>query len=204
MPYAATAKSQKHRGWFYDQLNGRLAALFNGTEVFDFDADDLAIAKATVITGGLQIASGTLNIDGIADFALDVKFNSTITAGADGVGADGEQLTSGGAAAECDWAAASSLTKFKNLLRKRSDEDGVLAEMVNTPVYDFRYKTKAEAGERVMSTGDHDTIYTGIVAEDAPWAMHYGGKILNPISAFGRTILALRALDKRLKAVEAA
>lgn len=38
--------SGSHRGWAYDNA-GRLRALFNGTEVFDFSATDLAISVAT-------------------------------------------------------------------------------------------------------------------------------------------------------------
>ena len=167
-----TAAKPRHRGWWYDQINGRIVATFNGTEIFDFDGNDLAIAQATAVTGGLQVVSGTLNIDGIADFALDVKFNSTITAGADGVGADGEQLTSGGAAAECDWAAAACLREFKNILAERTDAERVLAEMVGTPVYDFQYKRREESEGHIMSTGDVETVYTGIMADDAPWATH--------------------------------
>lgn len=62
MPYIATSKSKRHNGWFYDQVNGRLAAVFNGTEVFDFDANDLAIAQATAITGGATVLTGNLTI----------------------------------------------------------------------------------------------------------------------------------------------
>src|SRR3990167_3164586 len=149
-----TAARPSHKGWWFDQINNRIVAVYNGTEIFDFDGNDFAIAVATALTGGLQIVSGTLNVDGIADFALDVKFNSTITAGVDGVGADGEQLTSGGAAAECDWAAAACLREFKKLLGQRTDEAEVLAQLAATPVYDFKYKTREESDERVISTGD--------------------------------------------------
>ena len=37
--------SGSHRGWAYDSA-GRLRAMFNGTEVFDFDADDIAVSVA--------------------------------------------------------------------------------------------------------------------------------------------------------------
>lgn len=46
MPNQATATSARHRGWYYDQVNQRIAAVFNGTEVFDFDANDMALAQA--------------------------------------------------------------------------------------------------------------------------------------------------------------
>lgn len=221
----ANSRSAIHRGWHYDAVNGRLAAEYNGTEAFDFDADDVAVALATtfalattitaggltvtaggitVTAGGLTVTAGTTNIDGIADFAADVKFNLTITAGADGVGADGEQLTSGGAAAEVDWAAAACLREFKNIGEERTDDDAVLATLTSTPVFDFQYKSRDEYDGHVMSTGDIETTYTGIMADDAPWATHHHGKILNPINTFGHTVMALRALDRRLEALEAA
>src|SRR3990167_671000 len=177
------ATSPVHKGWLRDIHNGRLAAVYNGTEVFDFDANDLDVAVAAI-------------------FSADVKFELTITAGADGVGADGEQLTSGGAAAECDWAAAACLREFKNILAERTDAERVLAEMVGTPVYDFQYKRREESEGHIMSTGDVETVYTGIMADDAPWATHYKGKILNPISTFGHTVLAIKALEQRLRKLE--
>jgi hypothetical protein len=53
-----------------------------------------------------------------------------------------------------------------------------------------------------MGTGDHDTVYTGVVAEDLPEVMHYKGKILNPVNTFGYTILAIKALEARLRELE--
>src|SRR3990170_2656982 len=136
-----TAARPSHKGWWFDQINNRIVAVYNGTEIFDFDGNDFAIAVATALTGGLQVVSGTLNVDGIADFALDVKFNSTITAGADGVGTSGEQLTSGGAGAETNWAAAACLREYKNVQGERTDAQEVLSQLVATPVYDFQYKS---------------------------------------------------------------
>lgn len=208
--------SGRRRGFRWDEANSELEIEVNGTKVLGTTSSALTITPATTITGalvastgitvttgGLTVTAGTLNIDGIADFAADLKINSTLTAGADGVGADGEQLTSGGAAAECDWAAAASLKRFKNLLSKRTDAAEVLELLTETPVWDFQYKRKGENGEHVMSTGDFKTVYTGIMSEDAPWAMHFGGKILNPITTFGYTVLAFKGLVNRVKALEA-
>jgi len=177
------ATSPVHKGWLRDIHNGRLAAVYNGTEVFDFDANDLDVAVAAI-------------------FSADVKFELTITAGADGVGADGEQLTSGGAAAECDWAAAACLREYKNVQGERTDAQEVLSQIIATPVYDFQYKSKAESDEHVISTGDLTTTYTGIMADEAPWATHYKGRILNPINTFGYTVLAIKALNEKIAKLE--
>lgn len=60
------ATSGTHRGWLYDATNARLAAVYNGTEVFDFDANDMAITQAVtfaaVVTGTLGFAAPTSNI----------------------------------------------------------------------------------------------------------------------------------------------
>ena len=193
--------SGRHKGWAYD-VAGRLRALFNGTEVFDFDANDLAITAATTM-------ASTLDVTGLTTMATATTtgnhtFSLTITAGADGVGANGEQLTSGGAAAEMTWAAAASLREFKNVLDERTDTQAVLDQMVNTPVYDFKYKTKDEySGDRLTTTGDTNTTYTGIMADEAPWAMHYGERILNPVNTFGHTLLAIKALNEKIESLEA-
>ena len=197
-----TAAYPKHKGWWYDGINDRLVCVFNGTEVFDIDANDFALAFATAITGGLQIVSGTLNIDGIADFAADVKFNSTITAGADGVGSDGEQLTSGGAAAECDWAAAASVREFKHVGEMVNPKD-VLERLLGVNVYKFRYRRKDESEDHIITTGDYKTEYTGVMADELPEAMHYKGKIFSPVSAFGMLLAAFQALTQEVRELKA-
>ena len=60
----ANSISGKHRGWHYDGVNGRLAAEYNGTEVFDFDANDMAVAVA--LTAATTITSTAGNFVGTA------------------------------------------------------------------------------------------------------------------------------------------
>jgi hypothetical protein len=196
-----SAPKPSHKGWWDDMKNGRLVAAYNGTEVFDFDANDMVITPNTTVTGTLASGAATL---ASATVTGNLTLSSTLTAGADGVGADGEQLTSGGAAAECDWAAAASLKQFKKILGLRDDAQDVLKMVAETPVYDFRYRAKSEAapGERIMNTGDVETVYTGIMADEAPWAMHYNGRILNPINAFGYSLLAIKGLLQRIEDLE--
>lgn len=71
------------------------------------------------------------------------------------------------------------------------------------PLFDFTYKTQSESEERVVTTGDTKTRYTGIKAEDAPWAMHHNGRILNPVNTFGHMMLGLQALAAKVEALEA-
>ena len=49
--------SGTRRGWKFDKHNGRLAAVYDDTEVWDFDGNDMDIAVNLV-------ASGTLTVDG--------------------------------------------------------------------------------------------------------------------------------------------
>ena len=193
------ATSATHRGWKFDKTNARLQAMYDGTEVFDFDANDVAFTAPVAFAGALDI-NGATNTAGEAEFAGNVHIQLTLEAGADGVGTDGEQLTSGGAAAQCDWAAAASLRQFKKVLGIRDDAKEVLEKIVNTPVYDFQYRDKSEAepGERIMNTGDTETVYTGIMADEAPELMHHHGRILNPINTTGYLMLAIKGLYEEL------
>lgn len=189
-----------YNGWKFNRDDARLEVWQNGvlSGYFDGNGDlnvtDRVTAARVTLSGDAALNTGS--------FGGNLTLESTLTAGADGVGTDGEQLTSGGAAAECDWSAAGSLRAFKNLLRKRDDAEDVLQMIADTPVYDFQYKRKGETDERITSTGDVETIYTGIVADEAPWAMHHNGRILNPINTFGYTMLAIKALLARVEDLE--
>lgn len=135
----------------------------------------------------------------------------------DGQGATGEQLTSGGQDGNVTWTAAASSREVKKDVVERTDYDNALAKMVAAPVYDFKYKPNAtesysDAGElktridtnsRTASTGDYDTTYVGIMADEAPWAMHYDGTILNPISTFGYTVMSFKELASLINDLEA-
>jgi len=162
------------------------------------DASTVHIVGAPVAGSNITITRAlALWVDaGGTRFDGDVDFNTTVTLGADGVGTDGEQFTSGGTGAECDWAAASCISYSKKDIVLRTDPENALALMVNTPVYDFTYKDRWEGGYRHTTTGDTETRYTGPMAAEALWAMHQHGRILNPINALGYTMLAFQGLSK--------
>lgn len=58
----ATALSSKHKGWFLDQVNNRLVACFNGTEIFDFDGNDLAFSVAMALN--TPTVAGDISLSG--------------------------------------------------------------------------------------------------------------------------------------------
>ena len=70
--------SARQRGWYLDSSSSaapRLVAVFNGTEIFDFDGNDLTIAQAvtsvaiTAATGDVNITAGNVRLGTISAFA---------------------------------------------------------------------------------------------------------------------------------------
>ena len=160
---------------------------------------DIGNSELDIQVAGTQVfAASATNVT----FPTNVTLDHTLTAGDGTVGSDGEQLTSGGAGADTDWAAAGSMRVFKNVGNERTDTAKALKILVSTPVYDFKYKTKEQSSGHVISTGDFKTTYTGIMADDAPWAMHHSGKILNLTNTFGYTVLAIKELLSRIEKLE--
>lgn len=86
----------------------------------------------------------------------------------------------------------------KDVIGEFTDYDGALEEIINTPVYDFTYKSGSFNGEK----------FTGIITDYSPvFGMdkdeaHPAGKSLNPTTGFGFTVAAFRALERRVKQLE--
>jgi len=139
---------------------------------------DVTITEALA----LHVDSGTSRFDGAISLGTDH-------------GDDGQQLTSGGDNAACDWTAASSLREHKDI-GSEADSGEALQAMLDSKAYHFRYKTK-------KGTGDSKTEYVGLMADDAPWAMHYKGTIVNPVNTLGYTVLAVQALNEKIERLEA-
>lgn len=219
-------------GWFSDSGNDLRLSNNNGLRItgggitvnaggITLDAGGLTVTDGglLVTAGGFVLTAGVLSIDdttesssavtgslhtdGGVGIAKNLFLALTLEAGADGVGSDAEQLTSGGAGQPLDWSSAGSLREFKHVGEERTDAQEVLDMMVTTPVYDFKYRDKSESEKRIMSTGDLETQYTGIMADEAPWAMHHKGRILNPTNTFGYTMLAIKALNEKIEKLEA-
>ncbi len=98
MPNLSTPKSSIYSGWFYDMVNGRYDMYYRGTKVAHVNGTELQVDGALDVDGASNFAAE-------AEFAANIHAQLTIEAGADGVGANTEALTSNGAAAACDWAA---------------------------------------------------------------------------------------------------
>ena len=52
MPLQAAAR-HTHKGWWNDQINGRIVAVYNGTEIFDFDGNDIAVSQTLTSSAAL-------------------------------------------------------------------------------------------------------------------------------------------------------
>ncbi|MCH8911316.1 MAG: hypothetical protein IH867_11365 [Chloroflexi bacterium] len=150
------------------------------------------------ITNAFTLKIESAPTEGTNNYALWMPSGSLAVS--DGDGASGEQLQSGGAGANVTWAAAASVRSSKRNIVERTDFDDALAKFVDVSVYDFNYRKSN--GTRIPSTGDFDTNYVGIIADEAPWAMHHDGIILNPINTFGYTVLAIKALESRIRDLE--
>ena len=114
-------------------------------------------------------------------------------------GTSGQQLQTDGAAGvqTLSWASAGSQRAMKNVDGPMRPDDALKAVLA-APIYRFHYKPNA-----TMSTGDVQTEYVGVMAEEAPWAMHHNGTILNPVNTFGYTAGAIQALEARIVELEA-
>ena len=113
------------------------------------------------------------------------------------VGTAGQQLTDAAGNGVCSWAAAGSRREWKNILDlPRLSPQEALARILSAEVRPFTFK------KGFPGTGDTTTVYQGPLADEAPWAMHFDGGVLNPISTFGHTIQAFKAHEERIRKLE--
>lgn len=99
MTNLSTPISSIYSGYFYDAPNSRMNFYYRGTKVAHASATELQVDQALDVDGAANFAAE-------AEFAANVHIQSTLELGADTVGTDGEQATSGGAGQVCDWATA--------------------------------------------------------------------------------------------------
>ncbi|MFA5773417.1 MAG: hypothetical protein WC908_01960, partial [Candidatus Paceibacterota bacterium] len=108
------------------------------------------------------------------------------------IGTAGYQLTTAASDGVTSWAAAGSSRQLKDILGTVTDPSEALTQILQTPIYRFHYKTG-------MGTGDSKTEYVGVMADESPWAMHYGGTIINPVNTLGYMVLGIQATNKKIE-----
>ena len=112
-------------------------------------------------------------------------------------GTAGEQLQTNGSGVTT-WEAAASYREAK-ILSGLLDPDEALQRVVRVPKHLWHYDPKYRG-----VGGDYETEFAGVIADEAPWAMQHGGRIFNPINAFGHAAASIEALNRKIEALETA
>ena len=213
------------RGFQWDQVNSRLEIHVDGTEALRFTSSAVTIVGGIDLTFAGTTGQPQINLtDNLAD-ALSIKVcggNDLLTfattncservavvptgfsiggvaytwPGADG--SCGQQLTTNGCAT-LSWAAAS--TRESKTLHHLVCRQEAYETVVRTPVWDFTFKPEIQEKSQWGCFTHH---MTGIVADEAPWAMQGKYKTaFSPINSFGMLTAAFQGLAERLEALEA-
>jgi hypothetical protein len=69
---ATPGPSGTRRGWAFDRTNGRLVAVYNDTEIFDFDGNDLTVTQATTFSGATTL-TGAQTLTGVTTHSDEVR-----------------------------------------------------------------------------------------------------------------------------------
>ncbi len=104
----------------------------------------------------------------------------------------GNQLTDVAGDGVLTWAAAGSTRALKNIVDTITDPNIALDQILSTPIYRFHYKEG-------KGTGDSTTEYVGVMADEAAWAMHYGGTVVNPVNTLGYMVLGMKATNTKIE-----
>ena len=163
-------------------------------------ASTLLVQGASVTVGVNAATTGTIVLHGatsgpvtITAAAATTAYTLTLpTAANTNVG---YQLTCAAGDTITSWGAAGSLRELKDIRGEHSAQDA-LDKLLNAKVYDFHYWPG-------KGTQDHTTQYVGVIADEAPWAMHYEGGVVNPVNTFGYSVLAIQALHAEIKFLRA-
>ena len=151
----------------------------------------LHVGLAGTTLGTIGVAGNTSGLVTIQPAAAAGTWTLTLPTA---VGAAGQQLTDAAGNGITSWTAAGSKREYKNILGTVEPEEA-LSTILDTPVYRFKYK----AG---FGTGDYSTEYVGVMADEAPWAVHFNGTIINPVNTLGYAVLGIQALDEKVNLLD--
>jgi len=148
----------------------------------------LSLGTAGTTAGVLSFAgvtSGKIIIQTAADAGTWTMTLPTAVGGA------GQQLTDVAGDGVTSWAAAGSSRELKDIVETVINPNEALTQILSTPIYKFNYK-------KGKGTGDTQTEYVGVMADEAPWAMHYNRTIINPVNTLGYMVLGIQATNKKI------
>lgn len=154
-------------------------------------ADPIQLGVAGSTTGTLDICGATSGVVTVTVNATAGTWTMTLPAA---VGTAGHQLTDAGGNGITSWAAPSSLREYKDILCEANPQEALDA-ILRTKAYRFHYKEG-------MGTLDIETEYVGVLANEALWAMHYGGAVVNPVNTLGYMVLGFQAMDAKIETVK--
>ena len=180
-------------------LGGNITASFAGASMVVRAAGNVGIGNtapgAILDVGKAGTTRGIIRLEGNTSGYVDVKAKAAAGSWGltlpGGVGSAGQQLTDAAGDGVTSWAAASSLRSLKNIVGLFDTPSEALNKILNTNVYRFHYKPD-------MGTGDTNTEYVGVMADEAPWAMHYNGTVVNPVNTLGYMVLGFQALNEKV------
>lgn len=178
---------------FVDGSAGTVNVYGAGVRQLQVDASSVNVGVAGTTLGRIEISgntSGTISI-----FPLAAAGTYSLTLPPDD-GDAGEQLQTDGSGV-MTWEGAGSRREFKDVHDAIRPADALRA-ILDATVYRFHYKRPGATTERITTTGDYATEYVGVMADDAPWAMHHAGRILNPVNTAGYTFAAIQALHAEI------
>lgn len=195
---------------------GAMGIILDGNNIVSISraAQSVSVNSRAMGTGsvpGAQVGIGCNSSGGGAAgiLALSAKNGSVSYVWADASSSPGQLRISTGAPEEDGTPSDTSGTVVGTQTSSRDTKDvlgdGVapadaLVIILHTPVSRFTYKGGSYSG----------TVFHGIIADDSPeFAMdpdeaHPFGRSFNPVSAFGYTVQAFKALEARIIALEAA
>jgi len=168
-----------------------------------------AVAKAVVAWADCYHTGMKFGLAGTAtgEFTIDGATSGTVTVGVANiagtwtlvlpaaVGTAGYQLTDVNGDGRTAWNAAASLREYKDIVGLCDRPQAALDKILSTPVYHFHYKEG-------KGTGDKETEYVGVMGDEAPWAMHFNGGIVNPVNSLGFSILGMQALNAKIEVLK--
>ena len=150
------------------------------------------LGEASSYTGLLELVGTTSGVVGVTVVAAAGTWTMTLPTGV--AGGAGYQLTDAAPNGVTSWAAAASLREHKENIVQYNNPSEALDLILNTKVYEFNYKEG-------RGTQDTLTRYVGLMADEAPWGMHYEGGVVNPVNTLGYMVLGMQALDTKIESV---